>query len=445
MRVHELAKQLDAASKDVLLLLEELGVGGKTASSSVPPQHLSTIRGRLGGEAAAEAAAPVEAPAEAPAAAEKPAAKRVTKPKEEPAKATAAPAVQQEGGEEESGPIKLKAPVAVADFAAALDMDAENVIAAAREIDDSAIEGEVISSEVAALICEQWGYEVEIEEPEVVEEEGAAAPPEEAPAEVEEAAAPEAVVEEAPAEAPPVRVVPRRVPPPDAPLRPPVVTVMGHVDHGKTTLLDAIRETNVTAEEAGDITQHIGAYTVEINGRPITFIDTPGHEAFTAMRARGAQVTDIVILVVAADDGVMPQTIEAIAHAQAPGVPIIVAINKTDRPNAGVEAVKQKLSERNLVPEEWGGDTIYVPISALEKTGIDNLLEMILLVADMNEPRAVRDVPAEGVVWEAELDRRRGCVATLLVQVGVLKVGDSLVVGPVAGKVRAMMDERGKK
>ena len=445
MRVHELAKQLDAASKDVLLLLEELGVGGKTASSSVPPQHLSTIRSRLGGEAAAEVAAPAEAPAEAPAAAEKRAAKRVAKPKEEPAKATAAPAVQQEGGEEESEVIKLKAPVAVADFAAALDMEAENVIAAAREIDDSAIEGEVISSEVAVLICEQWGYEVEIEEPEVVEEEVAAAPPEEAPAEAEEEAAPEAAVEEAPVEEARVRVVPRRVTPPDAPPRPPVVTVMGHVDHGKTTLLDAIRETNVTAEEAGDITQHIGAYTVEINGRPITFIDTPGHEAFTAMRARGAQVTDIVILVVAADDGVMPQTIEAIAHAQVPGVPIIVAINKTDRPNAGVEAVKQKLSERNLVPEEWGGDTIYVPISALEKTGIDNLLEMILLVADMNEPRAVRDVPAEGVVLEAELDKRRGCVATLLVQVGVLKVGDSLVVGPVAGKVRAMMDDRGQK
>jgi len=448
MRVHELAKQLDVASKDVLLLLEELGVGGKTASSSIPPQHLSTIRSRLGGEAAAEApaegaAAPAEAPAEAPAAAERPAARRVAKPKEGPAKATAAPA-EEAGGEEGSDLIKLKVPVAVADFAAALDMDAENVIAAAREIDDSAIEGDVISPEVAILICEQWGYAVEIEEPEVVEEEVVAAPPEEAPAEAEEATAPEAAVAETPAEVVPVRVVPRRVAPPGAPLRPPVVTVMGHVDHGKTTLLDAIRETNVTAEEAGEITQHIGAYQVEINGRPITFIDTPGHEAFTAMRARGAQVTDIAILVVAADDGVMPQTIEAVDHAQAAAVPIIVAINKTDRPSAAVEPVKQQLSERNLVPEEWGGDTIYVPISALEKTGIDNLLEMILLVADMGDFKARQEGPAEGAVLEARLDRRRGSVATLLVQEGTLRVGDCFVAGPVAGKVRAMTDDRGR-
>jgi len=224
-----------------------------------------------------------------------------------------------------------------------------------------------------------------------------------------------------------------------------VVTVLGHVDHGKTTLLDAIRETNVTASEPGEITQHIGAYQIEINGKPITFIDTPGHEAFTAMRARGAQVTDIAVLVVGADDGVMPQTMEAIDHAQAAGVPIIVAINKVDRPSANPDAVKQRLMEKGLVPEEWGGDTIYVPLSALEKTGIGDLLEMIALVSEMRDLRAERDKPAEGVVLEAELDKRRGSVATLLVQEGILHTGDSVVVGPVAGKVRAMTDDRGNR
>jgi translation initiation factor IF-2 len=220
---------------------------------------------------------------------------------------------------------------------------------------------------------------------------------------------------------------------------------MGHVDHGKTTLLDAIRETNVVADEAGAITQHIGAYQVEVNGRLITFIDTPGHEAFTAMRARGAQVTDIAVLVVAADDGVMPQTLEAIDHAQAAAVPIIVAVNKIDRASAGVESIKQRLSEKGLVPEEWGGETIYVPISALQRVGIHDLLEMILLVADMREFRARREGPAEGAVLEAELDRRRGPVATLLVQEGTLRIGDALVAGPVAGKVRAMSDDRGQR
>jgi translation initiation factor IF-2 len=224
-----------------------------------------------------------------------------------------------------------------------------------------------------------------------------------------------------------------------------VVTVLGHVDHGKTTLLDAIREANVTAQEPGEITQHIGAYQVEVKDRIITFIDTPGHEAFTAMRARGAQVTDIAVLVVGADDGVMPQTIEAIDHARAAEVPIIVAINKMDRPNASADAVKQQLVEREMMPEEWGGDTICVEISALQKTGLDDLLDMILLVAEMRELRAVRDTPAEGVVLEAELDKRRGSQATLLVQEGVLRVGDSVVAGPVSGKIRAMMDDRGKR
>ncbi|GIU83900.1 MAG: hypothetical protein KatS3mg008_0675 [Acidimicrobiales bacterium] len=227
--------------------------------------------------------------------------------------------------------------------------------------------------------------------------------------------------------------------------RPPVVTVMGHVDHGKTLLLDRIRETNVVEGEAGGITQHIGAYQVEKDGRRITFIDTPGHEAFTAMRARGARVTDIVVLVVAADDGVMPQTEEAIDHARAAGVPIIVAINKIDKPNANPQRVRQQLSEKGLVPEDWGGDTVTVEISALQGTGIDDLLEHILLVAELEELRADPDGRARGTVLESALDVGRGPVATVLVQRGTLRVGDPIVAGAAHGKVRALLDDRGRQ
>ncbi|ABO50475.1 bacterial translation initiation factor 2 (bIF-2) [Desulforamulus reducens MI-1] len=228
-------------------------------------------------------------------------------------------------------------------------------------------------------------------------------------------------------------------------LRPPVVTIMGHVDHGKTSLLDAIRETNVTAGEAGGITQHIGAYQVERNGKKITFVDTPGHAAFTSMRARGAQITDIAILVVAADDGVMPQTIEAINHAKAANVPIIVAINKMDKPDANPDKVKQELTQHELVVEDWGGDVIAVPVSAKNRTGLDNLLEMILLVAEVHELKANPDRMARGTVVEAELDKGRGPVATVLVQNGTLNVGDTIVVGQVSGRVRAMIDDKGRR
>ena len=227
--------------------------------------------------------------------------------------------------------------------------------------------------------------------------------------------------------------------------RPPVVCVMGHVDHGKTSLLDAIRQTNVTAREAGGITQHIGAYVVEINGQTITFLDTPGHEAFTAMRMRGAQATDIAILVVAADDGVMPQTVEAINHAKAAGVEIIVAINKIDKPSANIDRVKQELSEYELIPEDWGGTTICVPVSAHTKEGIQDLLEMILLTAEVKELKANPDRRARGLVIEAELDKGKGPVATVLVQKGTLRVGDNVAVGPCHGKVRAMMDDKGRR
>lgn len=227
--------------------------------------------------------------------------------------------------------------------------------------------------------------------------------------------------------------------------RPPVVTVMGHVNHGKTKLLDAIRQTNVVDSEAGGITQHIGAYQATINDQKITFLDTPGHEAFTAMRAHGANITDITILVVAADDGVMPQTIEAINHARAAEVPIVVAINKIDKPNANPEQVKQQLADAGLVIEEWGGNTVCTQISAKEKIGIEELLENVLLVAEMEELKASPSQPAAGVVIEAEMDKTRGPLATILVQSGTLKLGDTVVVGNTWGRVRAMFNDTGKR
>jgi translation initiation factor IF-2 len=388
--------------------------------------QLPVIRARLG-RAGAVASPP------APAAPPRPGEKRVR----------VAPARAQVTAEEPGNIIRLKAPITVPDFATALDVEAEVVVEAAAGMGEVISDQDVVAPELATLIGEQWGYAVEVEpapmvtepEPEPEPEPVAVAVPAAAPVVPPVGVEPIAAVV-------PQRVVPRRVSPPDAPLRPPVVTVMGHVDHGKTTLLDAIRETNVTAQEAGQITQHIGAYQVQVRGRTITFIDTPGHEAFTAMRARGAQVTDIAILVVAADDGVMPQTIEAADHAKAAGVPVIVAVNKMDRMDAAADAIMQQLSEQGLVPEAWGGETIYLPISALQRTGIDDLLEMVLIVTDMHETRAVADKPAEGAVLEAELDKRRGPVATLLVQEGTLRTGDAVAAGPVSGKIRAMMNDR---
>lgn len=227
--------------------------------------------------------------------------------------------------------------------------------------------------------------------------------------------------------------------------RPPIVTVMGHVDHGKTSLLDAIKRSKVTETEAGGITQHIGAYTVNINDEKITFLDTPGHEAFTAMRARGAQVTDVVILVVAADDGIMPQTVEAINHCKAAEVPMIVAINKVDKEGANIDRVKQELTEYGLVAEDWGGDTVCVPVSARTKQGIDTLLEMVVLTAEMLELKADPKRRARGTVIEAKLDKGRGPVASILVQNGTLKSGDSIIVGTTYGRIRAMVDDKGKK
>ena len=307
--------------------------------------------------------------------------------------------------------IEVGESISVKDFAKLLCRDVNEVIKKLFMLGKMVTINQEIDHETAELVG--MDFNCEIKEP----------PPEEDPTEVPE-------VEDDPALRKP---------------RPPVVTVMGHVDHGKTSLLDAIRKTNVTAREAGGITQHIGAYRVICQGRPIVFLDTPGHEAFTAMRARGAQVTDIAVLVVAADDGVMPQTLEAINHAKAAKVPIIVAINKIDKDGANPDYVMQQLSEHGLIPEAWGGETIMVPVSARQKTGISDLLEMILLVADMLELKANPDLPAHGTIIEAKLDKGRGPVATVLIDKGTLHIGDSILAGTCYGKVRAMVNDRGEK
>ena len=307
--------------------------------------------------------------------------------------------------------VQIAESINVQEFARLIKREVAEVIKSLFLLGEMVTINQDIDFDTATLVGNEFGVDVQ------------PLPPEEDPTEIPE-------IEDDPAE----QVI-----------RPPVVTVMGHVDHGKTSLLDAIRKTHVTAREAGGITQHIGAYTVNTSGKKITFLDTPGHEAFTAMRARGAQCTDISILVVAADDGVMPQTIEAINHSKAAGVPIIVAINKMDKPAANPEHVKQQLSELELIPEDWGGDTIMVPVSAHSHQGIDDLLEMILLVAEVKELKANPKLPAHGTIVEAKLDKGRGPVATVLVQRGTLTIGDYIIAGTTHGRVRALINDRGEK
>ena len=309
--------------------------------------------------------------------------------------------------------IEIENNIIVRDFAEKLGVSSSQVISKLIALGVMATQNETIDGEVASLIAGEFGVEVNLINTDETEDD-------EFDLDFED-------IDE------------------DLKPRPPVVTVMGHVDHGKTSLLDAIRHTSVTKGEAGGITQHIGASTVNINGKKIVFLDTPGHEAFTSMRARGAQVTDIAILVVAADDGVMPQTIEAIAHAKAAKVPIIIAINKIDKPGADIDRIKQELVEHGLIPEDWGGDTITVPISAKQKIGIDDILEMILIVAEMQELKANPNRKAIGTIIEAQLDKGRGPIATVLVQKGTLVVGDIVVSGTASGRIRAMFDDRGKK
>ncbi|HEX9191810.1 MAG TPA: translation initiation factor IF-2, partial [Candidatus Deferrimicrobiaceae bacterium] len=306
--------------------------------------------------------------------------------------------------------VKIEEVITVGDLAHRMGVKAADVIKKLIEMGMPTTLNQLLDADTASLLAQEYGFEVENVAPEVeslIDQE----------ADREEDLAP----------------------------RPPVVTIMGHVDHGKTTLLDAIRESNVTASEAGGITQHIGAYEVEHNGRRVVFLDTPGHEAFTSMRARGASVTDIVILVVGADDGVMPQTVESIDHAKAAGVPIVVAVNKIDKPGAQPDRIRQQLSDHGLNPEEWGGTTLYANVSAKRRIGIQELLELILLQADVLELKANPTKLARGTVLEARLEKGRGPVATVLVQEGTLKVGDPIVTGSHYGRVRALVNHKGKR
>ncbi|NLM51809.1 MAG: translation initiation factor IF-2 [Firmicutes bacterium] len=463
IRVYQLAKELEVSSRRIIDLLESNGYSVKNHMSVVEPEAARRIRYQLTGkEEVLVADTHTEAKGQAETKEQKTAAKprpQATKEKGRRKQGQPASAPKREKksakstGEEEKqmagkkiikqkkqktakkkrlgkkerkalrearildeqkrqeSTIVLEGRITVGELADKLGVGAAEIISKLIELGVMATINQAIDTEIAQMLAEDYGFNVEIKldelEAELIEQ-----------------------VEDKEEDLRP---------------RPPVVTVLGHVDHGKTSLLDAIRQANVTSSEAGGITQHIGAYQATYQGKKIVFLDTPGHEAFTAMRARGAQVTDIAIIVVAADDGVMPQTVEAINHVKAAGVPIIVAINKIDKPTANPNRVRQQLTEYGLVAEEWGGDTIMVEVSALKKTGLDNLLEMILLVAEMAELKANPNKPALGTVIEAKLDKGRGPVATVLVQDGTLNVGDSIICGTIYGKVRAMIDDRGKR
>jgi len=447
IRVYELAKELGITSTELRAHLAEMGVEVVSASSSLEDATADAVRELIKQQA------------------------------------PAAPAPEDDEGLEV---VTLPPSATVKDFALALDTEAENVIEELDRLGQTFLPNQIITPDLAHQVARGWGYKIIIEKKEEKPPAPPAAPaagkkaPAEPPAETAPAATRIVVIEreresekERIAErrlkaAPPPRVpvialeepepepepeveeVPlpaviwRPEPSPDAPLRPPVVTVMGHVDHGKTTLLDYIRKSKVTASEAGGITQHLGAYQVEVGGKKITFIDTPGHEAFTAIRARGAQVTDIAILVVGADDGVKPQTLEAIDHARAAAVPIIVAINKIDRAEANVDRVRRQLMSSDLLAAELGGEVEMIPICALDGTGVDALLDVVLALADLKELKGSVDRPAAGTIIESSLDRRQGPMATVIVQEGVLKTGQALVAGLSCGKVRTMTDALGK-
>ncbi|MFP4698104.1 MAG: translation initiation factor IF-2 [Eubacteriales bacterium] len=397
VRVYEIAKQIGVTSKELIATLSEFDVNVQSHMSTLSDEEIDLVLEYYGNEEEKEV--------------EKTPNKdknmelnnKSDKDKE---------SRNEENKKEEVKEIIIPEKIKINEFAERLDVKSSELIKHLMSMDIIANINQDIDFDTATILAEKYNVILELEEEKDILEEFFQEEPD------------------------------RKE---DLTTRPPVVVVMGHVDHGKTSLLDAIRETNVTEKEAGGITQHIGASIVESNGHKITFLDTPGHEAFTAMRMRGAQATDIAILVVAADDGVMPQTIEAINHAKAAGVEVIIAINKIDKPGANPDRVKQELVEYGLISEDWGGETISVPVSAIEKTGIDQLLEMINLVSEMEELKANPKRKARGIIIEAELDKGRGPVATVLVQNGTLRVGDPIVAGSAYGKVRAMMDDKGRR
>ncbi|WP_238915517.1 translation initiation factor IF-2 [Clostridium sp. YIM B02555] len=415
IRVHELAKELNIGSKELItILMEEFNIEVKNHMSTIEDEDAELIKELLAGRSAeiTEAATGSksivdvyedELAEELNKGAKK---KKKTRREEQEEAQRAAEAENAEGQI-----IEIGESITVKELAEKLKKPSNDVIRTLIFAGVMAAINAEIDFETAEKVCAEYGVilerKEEIQELEVLE------------------------IEEDEEE--------------NLQKRPPIVTVMGHVDHGKTSLLDCIRKAKVTDTEAGGITQHIGAYTIKLNGEEITFLDTPGHEAFTAMRARGAQITDVVILVVAADDGIMPQTKEAINHCKAAGVPIVVAINKIDKPGANIDRVKQELAEHGLLTEDWGGDTISVEVSAKQNLNIDKLLEMVLLSAEMLELKANKNRRAVGTVIEAKLDKGRGSVASLLVQNGTLRVGDSILVGSTYGRIRAMFDDTGKK
>ncbi len=425
-RVHEVAKGLGLTSKEVLAHLEKIGQPVKSHSSTIEESLADRVRSELGNGSKAKsepkATKPAsKSPAQEPKAPPRKAAEApATKPAAKPLPDGEAPAPERSAQPEPVAPeidetVTVHRGITVSDLAAKVDRAPNEIVKVLLGLGEMMTVNQSMSDDAIELVAEDLGLSVRVVDP--AEEEAEAADAEDEDDEGVE------LVD-----------------------RPPVVTVMGHVDHGKTTILDAIRKTDVVGGEAGGITQHIGAYQVHFDKREITFIDTPGHEAFTAMRARGAQATDVVILVVAADDGVMPQTVEAIDHAKAAGVPIIVAVNKIDRPEADPQRARQQVSDQGLVPEEWGGETTFVDVSAKTGQNLDGLLEMIVLTADVTlDLKANAESMARGVVIEAHLDKGRGPVATVLVRKGRLLKTDAMVAGVAWGRVRAMLNERGEE
>ena len=429
VRVYELAKELGTTSKKLIDVMESMDIKVNNHMSTLTDDEAKRVMAVLTGQSEEK---PPQEPAKAVVAKPEKAEKKETakpkkaitvekkkekkKPEEQPAPSRKSrKALQEEKRaallKEKRPKMKLEGQISVGELAGRLEVTPAQLIGYLMEIGVMANINQLLNPDTVELVAEEYGYDFEyVEDP--VEEELLTVAGDDQKKEI---------------------------------LRKPVVTVLGHVDHGKTSLLDAIRNANVTAGEFGGITQHIGAYQVQVNDKKVVFLDTPGHEAFTAMRARGAQVTDIAVLVVAADDGVMPQTIEAINHAKAARVPVLVAINKIDKPDANPDRIKQQLSDHGLVAEEWGGDTIFVPVSAIRGDGLEELLEMILLLSEVAELKASPERSGKGTVIEAKLDRGRGPVATVLVQDGTLRVGDPIICGSIAGKVRAMQNDRGER